>query len=61
MMNLFPAGASGLRLKTDGAMRNLFGRSQHESQVFGQSHGANGSAGSETLQCLEGYAQVSQG
>ena len=33
MMNLFPAGASGLRLKTDGAMRNLFGRSQHDSQA----------------------------
>src|SRR5580704_12316126 len=35
MMNLFPAGASGLRSKTDGAMRNLFVRSQHESQVSG--------------------------
>src|ERR1700733_1360308 len=33
MMNLFPAGATGLRSKTDGAMRNIFGRAQHDAQA----------------------------
>jgi 2-polyprenyl-3-methyl-5-hydroxy-6-metoxy-1,4-benzoquinol methylase len=32
MMNPFAAGSTGLRSKTDDAMRNLFGRSQHDSQ-----------------------------
>ena len=35
MMNLFPAGHAGLRSKTDDAMRNLFGRPQHDSQASG--------------------------
>jgi SAM-dependent methyltransferase len=33
MMNLFPAGSIGLRSRSDGAMRNLFGRSQHDSET----------------------------
>src|SRR6201985_2852812 len=32
MMNPFAAGNTGLRSRTDDAMRNLFGRSQHDSQ-----------------------------
>jgi 2-polyprenyl-3-methyl-5-hydroxy-6-metoxy-1,4-benzoquinol methylase len=32
MMSIFPAGSTGLRSKTDDAMRNLFGRSQPGSQ-----------------------------
>jgi SAM-dependent methyltransferase len=35
MMSIFPAGNSGLRSKTDDAMRNLFGRSQSASQAPG--------------------------
>ncbi len=33
MMNIFAAGSHGLRSKTDDAMRNLFGRSQNDSQA----------------------------
>jgi SAM-dependent methyltransferase len=32
MMSIFPAGNTGLRSKTDDAMRNLFGRPQHGAQ-----------------------------
>ncbi len=35
MMNIFPAGSTGLRSKTDDVMRNLFGRAQHDSQAPG--------------------------
>ncbi len=33
MMNIFPAGNTGLRSKTDDVMRNIFGKSQHDSQA----------------------------
>ena len=61
MMNIFPAGSTGLRSKTDDVMRNIFGRTQHDSQASAEPHGSDRSAGAETLQCLEGSAQVSQG
>ena len=35
MTNLFSAGGTGLRSKTDDVMRNLFGRTQHDSQATG--------------------------
>ena len=35
MTNLFSAGGTGLRSKTDDVMRNLFGRTQHDSQAGG--------------------------
>ncbi len=33
MMNIFPAGSTGLRSKTDDVMRNIFGRTQNDSQA----------------------------
>ena len=60
MMSIFPAGSTGLRSKTDDVMRNLFGRTQHDSQASGSPTVLTGPRVPQALQCLEGSAQVSQ-